>query len=59
MIVTLVPPGRGRWSALVLTYDPKRRGELPLPVGLRVGERVEVLGVTYRVAKVEGSACQS
>lgn len=54
MIVTLVPPGRGRWSPLVLTYDPKRRGELPLPVGLRVGERVQVMGQVFRVARVEG-----
>lgn len=53
MTVYLVPPGRGRWSPLVLRWDSKRRGELPLPMGLRPGEMVKVMGSTWRVQRVE------
>ena len=55
MTVYLVPPGRGRWSPLVLRWDSRRRGELPLPVSVRVGQRVEVMGATWRVQRVEAS----
>ena len=37
MTVTLVPPGCGRWSPLALRWDERRRGELPLPVGIKRG----------------------
>ena len=52
MIVHLVPPGRGRWSALVLRWDERRRAELPLPVAIKPGDLVPVLGSTYRVQSV-------
>jgi hypothetical protein len=48
----LVPPGRGRWSPLVLTYDTKRRDELPLPIDLKPGDLVPALGSMWRVQKV-------
>ena len=52
MTVTLVPPGCGRWSPLVLRWDERRRDELPLPVDLKVGDLVPVLGSVWRVSKV-------
>jgi len=51
-MVYLVPPGRGNHSPLVLVYDTRRRDELPLPISLKRDDRVEVLGVEYRVQKV-------
>ena len=53
MTVTLVPPGRGRWSPLVLRWDERRRGELPLPVGIKRGDLVLVMGATWRVQRVD------
>lgn len=50
-MVYLVPPGRGRWSPLV-QWDTKRRDELPLPIDLKAGDRVAVLGSVWRVQKV-------
>lgn len=52
MTLILVPCGRGRWSPLRLQYDPKRR-PLPSMVEVRVNDRLNVAGVTYRVARVE------
>ena len=52
MRLILVPFGRGRWSPVVLQYDPKRRAELPVPMGIRVGDRVPVNGRDYRVREV-------
>ena len=52
MTVYLVPPGRGRWSPLILSWDERRRDELPLPLDLKTGDKVAVLGVVMRVAKV-------
>jgi len=49
----LVPPGRGRWSPLVLRYDERRRDELPLPLDLKPGDLVPVLGELFRVRRVE------
>jgi hypothetical protein len=51
-MVYLVPPGRGRWSALVLQWDTKWRDELPLPLDLKPGDLAPVLGSTYRVQSV-------
>lgn len=51
-MVYLVPPGRGRWSPLVLQWDPARRDELPLPLDLKPGDMVPVLGSMWRVQKV-------
>ena len=44
--------GRGNWSPVVLQYDPKRRAELPVPMGVRVGDRVPLNGRDYRVSEV-------
>lgn len=51
-MVYLVPPGRGRWSPLVLVYDTKRLDELPLPIDLKPGDLVPVLGSVWRVQRV-------
>jgi len=46
MVAVLVPPGRGRWSPLILRWDERRRDELPLPLDLKPGDLVPVLGST-------------
>lgn len=51
--VTLRPRGRGGWSPLVLTYDPRCRHELPAPMEFRRGQIVPILGREYRVTKVQ------
>lgn len=51
-MVYLVPPGRGRWSPLVLQWDAKRRDELPLPIDLKAGDLVPVMGSWWRVQRV-------
>ena len=56
MTLYLVPPGRGRWSPLVLRWDERRRDELPLPLDLKPGDLVPVLGSTYRVQSVRQEA---
>ncbi len=53
MRVVLTPPGRGRWSRVIVTYDQRRRSELPLPVQIKPGDTVQVLGQQYRVVRVE------
>ena len=52
MTIILVPPGRGRWSPVVLSYDSRVRDQLPLPLSVRVGQRVEILGRVMRVQAV-------
>jgi len=44
--------GRGNWSPVRLAYDPQRQAEMPTPVQARVGQRVELFGVVYRVSEV-------
>lgn len=44
--------GRGNWSTVRLAYDPARQDQLPTPLQARVGERVELFGVVYRVSEV-------
>jgi hypothetical protein len=56
MVAVLVPPGRGRWSPLILRWDERRRDELPLPLDLKPGDLVPVLGSTYRVQSVRQEA---
>lgn len=51
-MVYLVPPGRGRWSPLILQWDTRWRDELPLPIDLKPGDKVAVLGSIWRVQKV-------
>ena len=56
MRLWLVPPGRGRWSPIVLQWDVRRRGELQLPLDLKPGDLVPVLGSIYRVQRIEQGA---
>lgn len=50
--VTLRPVGRGGWSPITLTYDPRVRAELPAPMEFRKGQIVPMFGRYYRVARV-------
>ena len=50
--VLLRPVGRGSWGPITLSYDPRVRGELPAPLQFTLGQRVELLGQVYRVARV-------
>ena len=52
MVAVLVPPGRVRWSPVELRWDERCRDELPLPLDLKPGDLVPVLGSTYRVQSV-------
>lgn len=49
--LVLVPPGRGRWSPIVVSI-PQRRSEQPPPVEVKVGDRYPCGSVVYRVARV-------
>lgn len=44
--------GRGNWSPLQVSYDHHRQGQLPVLLVAKVGDRIEVAGVDYRVSKV-------
>ena len=44
--------GRGNWSPVRLAYDPARQDQLPTPLHARIGERLELFGVVYRVSEV-------
>jgi hypothetical protein len=44
--------GRGNWSPVELRYDAARQGQMPTPVQARVGARIELAGVVYRVSRV-------
>ena len=44
--------GRGNWSTLQLVYDHHRQGQLPILLAAKVGDRLEVAGVLYRVSEV-------
>jgi hypothetical protein len=44
--------GRGRWSPVHVAYDPRRQAEWPTAVEARIGFRLELFGVTYRVSRV-------
>lgn len=50
MILVLKPPGRGRWSPVLVTIQPSRNAPLPLYVAR--GQRVQLGGQVYRVAEV-------
>lgn len=52
MVAVLVPPGRGNHSRVILRWDERRRGELPMPIDLKRGDLVPVLGSTYRVQSI-------
>jgi|WetSurMetagenome_2_1015567.scaffolds.fasta_scaffold803801_2 hypothetical protein len=51
-MLILKPPGRGNWAPIQLEIPPVRR-ELPtLPLEWYVGQRVEIAGRVFRVARV-------
>jgi hypothetical protein len=50
--LTLRPPGSGNHSPLVVTFDPRRRGELPNPLHIRRGDPWPINGVAFRVSSV-------
>lgn len=55
MTLHLVPPGRGRWRALVLEIPKLRADELedlPLPLLMRTGQHITIAGKAFRVSKV-------
>lgn len=52
MTLLLRRVGRGNWSPVRIAYDPKRQDQFPTPLQARVGERIELWGVLYRVAGV-------
>ena len=52
MTLVLVPCGRGRWSPIRVSYDPRRR-QLPNLVEVKVNDRIPIGGIAYRVARVE------
>jgi hypothetical protein len=49
-MLVLVPPGRGRWQPTMLAIEGARHA--PRPFEVRVGQRVEIAGRVFRVAKV-------
>ena len=52
MTLVLRRIGRGNWSKLLVSYDPARQGQLPTLMHARVGQRVALDGVMYRVSRV-------
>lgn len=44
--------GRGNWSPIRVQYDPKRQDQMPTPIQARIGTRLELFGVVYRVSEV-------
>lgn len=48
MTLVLKPIGRGNWHAATLEIT----GDRDKPLLVRVGERLEFLGITWRVAEV-------
>jgi hypothetical protein len=51
-MVIVTRKGRGRWSRIRITWDEKRRDELPAVVEVRVGDDWPMAGVVYRVVEV-------
>ena len=52
MTLILRRMGRGNWSTVELRYNAARQGQMPTPVQARRGDRIELAGVIYRVARV-------
>jgi hypothetical protein len=48
LTLVLRPVGRGNWKPLVLAIESER----VLPLLVRVGDRLPLGGVTYRISKV-------
>lgn len=53
MTLVLRRLGRGCWSPIRLIYDPQRQAEWPLPLNVRIGARLDLFGVTYRISRIE------
>jgi hypothetical protein len=45
--------GRGRWSPVRVSYDPRRQAEWPIAIEARIGFRLDLFGVTYRISGIE------
>jgi hypothetical protein len=45
--------GRGAWSPVRVTYDPQRQAEWPIAIDARIGARLDLFGVTYRISRIE------
>jgi hypothetical protein len=45
--------GRGAWSPVRVHYDPQRQAEWPVPIDIRIGTRLDLFGVTYRISGIE------
>lgn len=52
MTLVLRRIGRGNWSPVRLAYDPARQDQMPTPLQARIGQRIELFGITYRVSEV-------
>lgn len=50
MMLVLVPPGRGNWKQLRLQVEAV--GHLPPPMYFAVGQRIELGGQVFRIARV-------
>ena len=48
MTLVLVPPGRGKWRTTTVRID----GDRTAPLFFRVGQRIELGGVLFRISKV-------
>lgn len=49
-MLVLKPVGKGNWGPLVMRLD----GTRAQPLLVRVGDRIELAGVTWRVCEVRG-----
>jgi len=45
--------GRGNHSPVRVAFDPARQKEWPTPVEAKVGTRLTLFGVVYRVSRIE------
>jgi DNA-binding CsgD family transcriptional regulator len=45
--------GGGNWSPVRIVYDPARQGEWPTAIEAKIGARLALFGVTYRVSRIE------
>ena len=52
MTLVLRRLGRGCWSPLLISYYHHRQVQLPILLAAKVGDRIEVAGVVYRVSEV-------
>lgn len=50
MTLVLKPPGRGKWTPVLLTITPSKHA--PLPMYVARGQQVLIAGQVFRVAQV-------